>query len=264
MANGLTVFLGGAGMNGSYQEDMITSLRQAGISNPAYGNYSGLFKGVDEHLPSSLDTLGDASAVVFYNQDKNDPIALQLVNTNQCKVEGKYSALGLVVHEYSGRNSLGEECARYVLRYELSTPRDVNFSLQTIGINNQRPQRGQFNFIGYSWGAVIAARTALYYANLQVEVDHLVLVGAPINLSLLRAVRTHAHIRNVIVIDLKQHGDPIYAGMSDAELITSVPILASQMRSGSGEGHFYYAVENGDGQTRRHLLARSLFQKGLR
>ena len=38
MANGLTVFLGGSGMNGSYQEDMITSLRKAGISNPAYGN----------------------------------------------------------------------------------------------------------------------------------------------------------------------------------------------------------------------------------
>lgn len=38
MSNGLTVFLGGAGMNGRYQEDFTTSLRQAGIANPVYGN----------------------------------------------------------------------------------------------------------------------------------------------------------------------------------------------------------------------------------
>ncbi|WP_328188299.1 hypothetical protein [Marinobacter sp. OP 3.4] len=251
-------------MNGSYQEDFITSLRQAGIANPVYGNYSALFEGFDHHLYTTIDTLGDASAVIFYNQSKNDPIALQLVNTNQCKVEGKYSAFGMVVHEYSGRNNRGEECARYVLRYELDTPREVIFSLPSIGIQKQLPTRGQFNFVGYSWGAVIAARSALYYANFQVKVDNLVLVGAPINASLLTAVRTHPKIKNVIVIDLGQHGDPIYAGMSDGELIEAVPTLGMQMVRGKGEGHFYYAVENGEGQTRRHLLARSLFQKGLR
>ncbi|MFL1404613.1 hypothetical protein ACJO2E_04610 [Marinobacter sp. M1N3S26] len=70
MGNGLTVFLGGAGMNGSYQEDFITSLRQAGIANPVYGNYSALFEGFDHHLYTTIDTLGDASAVIFYNQSK--------------------------------------------------------------------------------------------------------------------------------------------------------------------------------------------------
>lgn len=264
MSNGLTVFLGGAGMNGRYQEDFTTSLRQAGIANPVYGNYSGLFEGFDHHLYTTVDTLGDASAVIFYNQSKDDPIALQFVNTNQCKIEEKYSAFGLVVHEYSGRNNQGEECTRYVLRYELETPRHVNFSLHSIDVQKRPPTKGQFNFIGYSWGAVIAARSALYYANFQINVDNLVLVGAPINTSLLTAVRTHPKIKNVIVIDLGQHGDPIYAGMSDGELIDAVPTLGTQMMRGKGEGHFYYAVENGEGQVRRQLLARSLFQKGLR
>lgn len=76
MNEGLTVFLGGAGMNGDYQVDMIDSLRMVGVENPVFGNYSGWFKGLDSRIPASLDTLGDASAVIFYNQDSNDPIAL--------------------------------------------------------------------------------------------------------------------------------------------------------------------------------------------
>lgn len=60
MSEGLTVFLGGAGMNGAYQVDMVESLRLVGIKNPVFGNYSGWFKGLDQKIPASLDTLGDA------------------------------------------------------------------------------------------------------------------------------------------------------------------------------------------------------------
>ncbi len=264
MSDGLTVFLGGAGMNGGYQEDMVDSLRQSGVSNPVYGNYSGWFKGIDKKLPASLDTLGDSSAVIFYNQGENDPIALQLVNTNGCKIQGKRSALGLVMHEYSGKNTQGKQCARYVIRYELKTPSTLNFSLSKIGITQRPPKSGQFNFVGYSWGAVIAARTALYYARYQSKIDDLVLIGAPINLSLLMEVKNNPNIKNVIVLNLKKHGDPIYAGMSDRELFNCIPTLASQMRKGKGEGHFYYAVEGGVGKVRRQILSQTLYQQGLR
>src|SRR5690606_14651995 len=112
VSEGLTVFLGGAGMNGDYQVDMVASLKLVGINNPAFGNYSGWFKGLDKKVPASLDTLGDASAVVFYNQDSNDPIALQLVNTNGCIVQGSRSAFGLVMRTYLGMNSQGKACEK--------------------------------------------------------------------------------------------------------------------------------------------------------
>lgn len=51
MSEGLTVFLGGAGMNGAYQVDMVESLRLVGIKNPVFGNYSGWFKGLDQKTP---------------------------------------------------------------------------------------------------------------------------------------------------------------------------------------------------------------------
>ncbi|WP_219703611.1 alpha/beta hydrolase [Marinomonas lutimaris] len=264
MNKGLTVFLGGAGMNGGYQLDMVDSLRQSGIKDSVYGNYSGWFKGVDQKIPASLDTLGDASAVVFYNQDENDPIALQLVNTNGCKVESNKSALGLVLRKYSGKNTQGEDCNKYIIRYELENNKKIKFSLAELEIKQLPPKEGQFNFIGYSWGAVIAARSALYYARSQVKIDNLVLIGAPINASLLMAVKTNPHIKNVLVINLDKYGDPIYAGMSDVELIRSVPDLASQMNRGKGEGHFYYALEGGEGAIRRKILAKKLFQEGLR
>ncbi len=52
--------------------------------------------------------------------------------------------------------------------------------------------------------------------------------------------------------------------MSDIELINAVPKLASQMRGGKGEGHFYYAIEGAEGNARRQMLAKSLVCNGLR
>jgi hypothetical protein len=44
---GLTVFLGGAGMVGSYNEDMVAALKEVGVANPVFGNYSSLNTGLD-------------------------------------------------------------------------------------------------------------------------------------------------------------------------------------------------------------------------
>ncbi len=60
----LTVFLGGAGMVGDYNQDFVNALLRAGLSNVVFGNYSGLLKGVDKKVPELVDMLGDASVLV--------------------------------------------------------------------------------------------------------------------------------------------------------------------------------------------------------
>lgn len=247
-------------MNGNYQENMVSCLRRAGIKNVVLGNYSAWFKGFDKKLNPLVDTLGDASAIIFYNQDENDPIALHLVNTSQCKLEGEIRALGLVVHRYSGKNSKEQPCERYVIRYELRAPRPGDFSLRNLGIQQTPPTRGQFNLIGYSWGSVIAARSAIFYARTGVNIDNLVLIGAPINDSLLKAVKYNSHIKNLIVMNLGQLGDPVYAGISDIDLAMAALRLAVQMDAGRGDGHFYYALEGEEG-ARRDFYWRSIWSK---
>ncbi|MEJ2754873.1 MAG: hypothetical protein P8104_03330 [Gammaproteobacteria bacterium] len=81
---------------------------------------------------------------------------------------------------------------------------------------------------------------------------------------MLSAVQVNPNIKSVIIINLKEQGDPIYAGISDQELILASPTLLIQMFSKTGKGHFYYTLENNEGQLRRQNLATQLFQKGLR
>jgi pimeloyl-ACP methyl ester carboxylesterase len=121
----------------------------------------------------------------------------------------------------------------------------------------------QFNLIGYSYGTIIAAVKALSYANVyQGTIDHVVLVGAPIEASLLNELRSNRRIKKVIVVDLTAQGDPIYAGMTDWEIVTNAPELFGQMMSNSG--HFWYAPATADGAKRRRELAKYLFDQGLR
>lgn len=120
----------------------------------------------------------------------------------------------------------------------------------------------QFNLVGYSYGSLIAAQLAIKYARSGSFVDHLVLIGSPISdrfLSLLRGKRT---IKNVVVIDLDEHGDPIYAGMTTPRLILSAYTLREQMKTSSG--HFYYAEKGSAGDERRKALAEELYKLGLR
>ncbi|MDM0107650.1 hypothetical protein QTH97_22065 [Variovorax sp. J22R24] len=120
----------------------------------------------------------------------------------------------------------------------------------------------QFNLIGYSYGSLLAAQTANYYASIGHDIDHLVLIGSPIDVDFLHALQRNRHIRKVVVINLAEHGDPIYAGMSSWELVKATPILVDQMRR--GEGHFYYAAIAGDSETRWKTLAGRVFTEGLR
>ncbi len=126
------------------------------------------------------------------------------------------------------------------------------------------PEAPQFNLIGYSYGSLLAAQTAWSYAKRGHVIDHLVLVGSPIDASFLANLRAHRNIRKTVVIDLTEHGDPIYAGMPWLELAASAPLLGRQMVAGQGEGHFYYAHVMSDSPRRWAALAQRIAESGLR
>lgn len=120
----------------------------------------------------------------------------------------------------------------------------------------------QFNLIGYSYGSIVAAQLAAKYAIKGTVIDNLVLIGSPISLEFLQRLKNIAQIKKLIVIDLNEYGDPIFAGMSVIKLLSNLPTLASQMPS--SEGHFYYAEPGSKGDNRRNELAKQLYDLGLR
>jgi alpha/beta superfamily hydrolase len=126
----------------------------------------------------------------------------------------------------------------------------------------------QFNMIGYSYGSLLAAQTASFYAHNGHIVDHLVLVGSPIDLDFLNYLKKHPNIKKVMVINLAEHGDPIFAGIPQALIFLSLIKLGGQMKKTAdteiGVGHFYYAGTSTEGQRRRRELATRFFNQGLR
>src|SRR5262249_3298121 len=102
-----------------------------------------------------------------------------------------------------------------------NTYQGPDFSKQFKGYSIDVPPGEQLNMIGYSSGATLQAQAALVTAQNGQYVNNLVLIGAPITQSLLDAVRSEPNSGNVQVINLTEFGDPIYAGMSDWELLTA-------------------------------------------
>ncbi|MCJ0764520.1 hypothetical protein [Variovorax terrae] len=126
------------------------------------------------------------------------------------------------------------------------------------------PQVGgsQFNLLGYSYGSNVAAQVAVTYARGGTTVDNLVLIGSPISADYLKTLQAETNIKNVVIVNLNDKGDPITAGMSDASLIGSAFTLKNQMSQGAG--HFYYAPDTPAAAVRRDALAQYLYQRGLR
>ena len=149
---------------------------------------------------------------------------------------------------------------------------DLNFAKSLVGMPQAqaaaRRSRSlgdeQFNLGGYSYGAAAAAAQAYAVAQEGGKVDNLVLVGAPINADLYGAVRKHPNIRNVINVDLDQHGDAIRAGMSDFELVAALPKVADQFLQDGHDGHFYYSGVGPEHDRRRKGLADRLVERGVR
>lgn len=214
--DGLTVYLGGAGMEGDYIASQIEKLLSVGIDGAIAGKLTeGIFV--------------DAAAVMKYRYP---------------------------VRSISGFTATGP--------FKIST----DWSLQAAGISRPLPQNGQFNLIGYSWGSLVAAQTALFYAEKGEVIDNLVLIASPISQEFLSELKGVRGIKRVLVIDLTNKDDRIYAGISEAELIASLPSLSEQMMesqlSGSGQGHFFYGVAGEQGEVRRRQLAERLKVEGLK
>ncbi|QZP34375.1 alpha/beta hydrolase [Pseudomonas sp. DR48] len=265
---GLTVFLGGAGMIGAYNADMVAAFKEAEILNAVYGNYSSLITGWDKHVPDLVDMLSDAASVVLYNQDESDPVVFEYGEIQKCKYGGEYIEKKYIYGLITIKSNSVVECTPTSDMLAIKIGRDISkiktteFPLSALEITKPIPKIGQFNIVGYSWGSVVAARTAMHYARSGTKIDHLVLIGAPINKSLKEAVSNHPNIGSAIIIDLKDKGDPIYAGMTDKELVDSALELGRQMPT--AEGHFYYSGDSAEGKARRRELAKLLYSKGLR
>jgi RHS repeat-associated protein len=120
----------------------------------------------------------------------------------------------------------------------------------------------QTNYIGYSYGGLLAAQTEIHYANQGNVIDNMILIGAPIDRSFLDLLNSNVNINNVVVINLTHYGDPIFAGMSDLDLLAAIPNLVSDV--GTDRGHFYYSQMNPAGRSRRAQLAATLWSEGLR
>ncbi|WP_041742209.1 thioesterase domain-containing protein [Collimonas fungivorans] len=169
-----------------------------------------------------------------------------------------------IQHVYRGVNTTGNEktdalWTATTLRYQ-----DTDEWTITSGLDNPS---GQFNLIGYSYGSLLAAQTANFYANQGHIVDHLVLIGCPIDSGFLNSLIMNKNIKNVIRINLTSADDPLYAGMSEAALIASAKTLMDQdTASGTtkGIGHFYFRPDSKEGRDRRTALAKYLYDQGLR
>ncbi|MFL1405039.1 alpha/beta fold hydrolase [Marinobacter sp. M1N3S26] len=191
-----TLFFGGAGIDGSYIQSIVSEMHDAGISS-----------------------------AVFVDRDK-------------------WSG-GTVLDALVG--------VRFAREY------DPNFPLMLRA--NSRPGE-QFNLVGYSYGSLLAAQVAAKYGLKGTTVHHLVLIGAPISQTFLNLLRKTPAIKKIIVMDLDEHGDPIYAGIPYHEVASSSPLLGYQMAR--QKGHFYYSVDGETGKRRHGELASYLYDQGLR
>lgn len=251
----LTVFLGGAGMSGAYPAEFVTLLQEAGICNPVAGNFPGMWGVADNK--SIFDMLADAASVPFANSPWSDnpgaPVEVPPRSANEWINMELERALGLS----DTRDRLQATRHR----------QGADYNLASANIGRGAPRNEDtFNIIGYSWGAVVAARMALFYASAGVEVDFVGLVGAPVNTSLLSSVRRVSLIKKVSVQNLSAQWDPIYAGMTDAEIIAAAPLLMAQMAwSSEGSGHFYYSGSGtAVGRQRKRALIVALMSDGLK
>lgn len=148
------------------------------------------------------------------------------------------------------------------LRYR-SAPTDDDWAI--LGMeHNPSPQ---FNMIGYSYGSLLAAQTAYFYASNGHIVDHLALIGSTIEEDFLLELEKQKNIKKLIVKNLQEYGDPIFAGMSQLRLFMSLIKLKNQMaktiETKEGVGHFYYAAATSEGGRRRRALAAWLVQQGM-
>lgn len=172
-----------------------------------------------------------------------------------------------IQHVFRGTRtySMPVDAARstFTIRYR-DSPVDEDWTLY----NMEKNAASQFNMIGYSYGSLVAAQTANFYAFNGHIVDNLILIGSPIDKKFLDYLGRQKNIRNVIPIDLGEYGDPLYAGIPRLVLYSKWWTVGNQMiktiTTGEGHGHFYYASATSEGARRRRNLARKIYRLGLK
>ncbi|MBF0157204.1 MAG: hypothetical protein HQL57_08485 [Magnetococcales bacterium] len=117
----------------------------------------------------------------------------------------------------------------------------------------------QFNLFGYSYGSLQAAQAAMDYADRGGKVDHLILLGSPIQQEFLDQHRAHPNIGSVFVQDLP--GDPVYAGMDQQDMFKAALELAGKE---TYDGHRYYNDTGPKAQRRKAAYAEFLYRNRVR
>jgi RHS repeat-associated protein len=114
----------------------------------------------------------------------------------------------------------------------------------------------QTNFVGYSFGSVVVAHTALELAQRGVTIDNVVLIGSTISTDseLYKALTASDKIKRVIRVDIPNDG------FSNARDIGGAIIEA--LAKGNDINHFLYARPENDSQ--RQELAKDLHNQGVR
>lgn len=168
---------------------------------------------------------------------------------------------GRIIAEAPKNEGLGQALhdLRWLMR--LRDRPDDGLGVDLHGLGTGGPQ---FNLIGYSYGAVLAAQLAHTQARRDATVDHLVLIAAPLGRRLVEAVRRETRIGRTIVMPVDQQSDPITPSQSTIALAATAPVLLWQFLRGDGVGHFHYCAGGEEGRRRRRTLAARLRKEGLR
>ncbi|MTI08603.1 hypothetical protein [Curvivirga aplysinae] len=123
----------------------------------------------------------------------------------------------------------------------------------------------QLNLIGYSYGSIKASQDAMILIEKGIYIDHLVLIGSPINENFLQALKKLLPNDRLIILDLNEYEDPLYAGMSDIEIFLSLPKLIYQLFAPSEAiGHYLYIDVGPQGQKMRDELSQRLKMAGVK
>lgn len=131
-------------------------------------------------------------------------------------------------------------------------------------INSGMTNGEQFNLIGYSYGSLLAAQTANFYAKNGVTVNNLILISSPIDAAFLNHLKNSKRINKVTVLNIKD--DAIYAGITQTGLMnpSAIQKLGKEMQQNKGQGHFYFAHPVPDLPARLKALTEQIASTGVK
>jgi hypothetical protein len=80
----------------------------------------------------------------------------------------------------------------------------------------------------------------------------------------LNKLKTNKNIKKVVVVNWTDHGDPIYAGITQLELINAVPLIERQQDRNKGERAFLLCPRDSRKPGPLGFTGKKMFDEGLR